>query len=317
MACPSCGYMVDEATTTCPVCGRLLTTGTPTSTSSLADEPTLAASAAGMQLTEPQVPQAQPRQRYHGRTVIGLALAALLVLAGSAAAYVWASGGNSFGPQKAASAVATATATALPTDTPLPTNTPTPTATPRPTATPTPKPYLVTVFQDPLTSNRNGWYDGGGCFFQSDGYHVKNGYECFAPIASQSNVNVSVQVKQISGQDVDYGIGFRANGQVSEYYMFIAESGDWSVIKFGPGGQASVLIPKTSTGAIHQGLNRLNTLQVNMSGSTFIFFINGVRVGSATNGAYTSGKIGLQVDPNSIGSGLEVVYTNFKVTKWV
>ena len=98
-----------------------------------------------------------------------------------------------------------------------------------------------------------------------------NGYECFAPIGSQSNVNISVQVKQISGGAVDYGVGFRSNGQQSEYYMYIAENGVWSVLRWSNGGQVSVLVPKTSSGAIRQGLDRLNTLEIDMSGSTFTF----------------------------------------------
>lgn len=311
MMCPSCGYTVDSGTTICPRCGRSLTTWMLPAEGSVADAPTMATvhRQEPMETVAPQ-PQPQPRSRHKTRLWLGLALVAMLVIVGTGGAFVLAQGRTPAGQRNAASAGATATT--LPTATPLPAAT----ATPRPTATPTPQPQLVTVFQDPLTSNRNGWYDGSNCTFQSDGYHIRNGYECFAPIGSQSSVNISVQVKQIHGTDVDYGIGFRSNGPQTEYYMYIADNGVWSVIKT-INGRLSTLVSKTASGAIHQGLDQVNTLEVDCSGSTFAFFINGVRVGSATDSSLPSGKIGLQVDPNSIGTGLEVVYTNFKVTKWV
>lgn len=317
MVCPSCGYAVDGVTAICPQCGRLLTTETPQMASGVPAEPTMEVAVSGEQAIGPKVPQS-PRQPRWGRVWLGVALVALLVIVGAGGALVWAQqSGKPAGQRNAASAVATATATPLPTDTPLPTATPIPTATPRPTATPAPQPQLVTVFQDPLTSNRNGWYDDGSdCFIQPDGYHIRNGYECFAPIGGQSSVNISVQVKQISGTAVDYGIGFRSNGQQSEYYMYITANGMWSAIRLS-NGQLTTLVSKTASGAIHQGLNQVNTLEVDTSGSAFTFFINGARVGSATDSSYASGKIGLQVDPNSPGTGLEVVYTNIKVTKWV
>lgn len=325
ITCPRCGNVVNPATTTiCPWCGQSLPTEAPQTVGTAADAPLATADvASGAYAPSPTAPAlpAASRQGHKSRIWIGLALAVLLVAAGASGAYVLAQGGRPSGRPNTAITGASATETSVPTDTPLPTATPRPTSTPRPTATPTPRPHLVTVFQDSLTSNRNSWYnDGANCFFQSDGYHIRNGYECYAPIASQSSVNISVQVKQIAGATVDYGVGFRSNGaqnaSFSEYCMYITETGQWSVLKVS-NMQLSTLIPKTTTSAIHQGLNRVNTLEIDASGSRFTFFINGVRVGSATDGSFSSGKIGLEVDPNSTGTGLEVVYTNFKVTKWV
>src|SRR5260370_12254811 len=99
---------------------------------------------------------------------------------------------------------------------------------PKPTATATRVPQLVTIFKDPLTAGSHdaGWYtDGGSVYFQSDGYHVGNGYECYAPIGSQTDFNFSVQVKQTSGGSTQgFGIIFRAIANTPKEYVFAITS---------------------------------------------------------------------------------------------
>ncbi len=227
-------------------------------------------------------------------------------------AYVAGNGGLFGGAPLLAQATATATATPLPTATA--TATALPTATPKPTATATPVPRLVTIFQDPLTSSSHnaGWYtDGGNVYFQTAGYYINNGYECYAPIGSQTDFNVSVQVKQSNSTSADgSGITFREIANTLKEYVFeITPGGSFTVYN----RVGSYLVLPTHSSAIHQGSNVMNTIEVDARGSHFDFFINGVHVASANDSMRLSGQIGLMTE--KIGD--EAVFTNITVAAWV
>lgn len=187
---------------------------------------------------------------------------------------------------------------------PAPPSTPTlaPTATPAPTA----------LFQDPLTSNANGWASDQYCSFHSDGYHIKGGAACFAPVNMPADANVSVQAKQISGaQTRGYGLlvrGSVANNALFGYDFLIVGQGAWAFLKES-GSSTHALMAFTTSSAIKQGLNATNTLEVRMAGSHFDLFINGQQVGQADDSSYVSGFTGLWGN-----AGIEVVYSNFEVT---
>lgn len=264
------------------------------------------------------VPVAQSQPKKPSPIVLWslVALAVLLVLTGGGITYVAGHGGFFGGAPLIAQATATLPATPLPTATATATATatPRPTATSKPTATATPVPQLVTIFRDQLTagSHDSGWYtDGSSVYFQSDGYHIGNGYECYVPIGSQTDFNVSVQVKQVSGTNTQgAGITFHAIANTLKEYVFaIVSKGDfWAINRTG-----GYLIMPTHSSAIHQGLNVTNTIEVDVRGSHFDFFINGVHVGSADDSTRLSGQIGLMTEQ----TGEAAVFSNITITKWV
>ena len=257
---------------------------------------------------EPALSRTPPRApRKRTRLLIGLALAVIIIAEGAGGAYLIR---KNAGPSGSVAQIATATS--QPTATPPPTAIPTATRPPASTATPAPR--LVTLFFDPLTSNKNGWpTDASDCFFRSDGYHVANGAECLAPFKAPSNLNITVTTKFVQGSSIiSYRIGFRVlSPNRQQYYLFITDSGGWLV--FGPSGY--VTSPHTSS-VIHRGIGAVNTLEVACSGSHFTFYINGVNMGSATSGAVASGGVGLGIEPNQNAIGTEVAFTNFTITQW-
>lgn len=176
-----------------------------------------------------------------------------------------------------------------------------------PAATATPSNVL---FQDSFMDPSTGWANDSHCSYGSGGYHVKDGYICFAPAGGFTDATISATVKQISGSasgQNPYGIAFRISSQTN-YEFDIDSSGEWAVAKCGS-SNCSPLVDFTSSSAIHTGLNATNTLTVAMKGSKFTFSVNGTQVGSATDSAYTSGKIGV-----SSSDGIEVVYSSFAIT---
>ena len=173
------------------------------------------------------------------------------------------------------------------------------------TATPTHR----VVFQDPLTADTNGWSTDDHCFFAADGYHIKNGWECFAPAGRFTAFDVSVEAKQISGIDnYPYSVLFRIDDSTHSYEFSIVSGGAWALFKRA-GDTVTRLIDYRSDLAIHRGHNVKNTLRVVGKGSHFDLFINGVQVGSMDDVSYAEGKCGIAAGPN-----LEAVFTNMKIS---
>lgn len=329
--CSNCGHVISGSSLqSCPQCGYALipespVTDTPPVQPSLTPAPlpspeTLFSPPQSTPNTIPSWPisAAQPQSKKRSPVVLWLlvAFAVLLVLTGGGITYVAGHGRMFGGAPLIAQATATPTATLLPTATATATATvtPHPTATPKPTATATPVPRLVTIFRDQLTANSHnaGWYtDGGSVYFQSDGYRIGNGYECYVPIASQTDFNVSVQVKEIGGTNTQgFGITFRAVANTPKEYVFAITS-NGSFYAFNRVG--NYLIMPTHSSAIHQGLNVTNTIEVHARGSHFDFVVNGVQVGSADDSMRLSGQIGLMTEQ----TGEAAVFSNIAVTKWV
>lgn len=316
MICRNCGYQVHDVTLElCPRCGLRLGFALPQSMATTSDTQQTAplwresARTAMPPAAEPPAPKKRSK-----RVLWGVIALVLVAVAGLGAGGIFYAHGRTGAPDGNAKLAATATATDMPTATPLPTATPKPTATPRPKPTATPAPQLVTILNDPLTasSHSSGWYtDGANAFFQSDGYHIRNGYECYAPVSKQADFNVSVQMKITASSSASYGIVFRAadTSGLKEYQFYISSTGLFVVFDKSLG----YLIQPTPSSAIHQGAGVLNTIEVDARGSHFTFLINGTQVGSMNNSALPNGLVALGTEQ----SGIEVVFSNLKITKWV
>ncbi|MGO8946221.1 MAG: hypothetical protein ACLQUY_00875 [Ktedonobacterales bacterium] len=177
--------------------------------------------------------------------------------------------------------------------------------------TPTPTPFPGTVlYHSSLEGTAGGWVNDSHCSYKADGYHISGAYLCYAPVTQQSDVDITVTVKQLSGPySLLYGIVFRASGNGNYYLFGIDGNGKWTFAKLSNSRSSYLIQPKTST-AIKGTLNQSNTLQVKAAGSHFEFFVNGVQIGQAEDSAYSSGLIGLTSE-----GGVEVVYANISVVK--
>jgi hypothetical protein len=177
------------------------------------------------------------------------------------------------------------------------------------TATVTPTLSERVFFQDPLTANTNGWADDGtNCSFHNDGYHVANGFICFAPAGSFGSVSVSVTTRQIAGPITEfYGLVLRHTSRGNYYLFSIDSNGKWRFSKVVNNTFADIL-PYVPNSAIHHGANAVNTLKVRAIGTHFTFFVNGIQVGEADDSTFSDGRCGV----DGAGSS-EIVFTDFEI----
>lgn len=164
-----------------------------------------------------------------------------------------------------------------------------------------------TILADPLTTNENGWADDGNrCYFDTDGYHIRNNTICYAPIGPQVDGTESVTAKEISGPlDHGYGLVFRRVSKGNYYEFVITSSGDFGVFKF-QNDILTELAPYTPSTAIDVGLNSVNTLSVTMNGPVFDCYVNGVKVTEVRDSAFPEGDWGLGAH-----STVNVVFTDY------
>lgn len=233
------------------------------------------------------MPPAPPAPKQNKNVLIIGAIVAVLVVAGIGA--VFALGGHK------------GTSTLTPTATIAKTH-------PIPTATSTSASGGV-IYQNALTSSADGWTTDSHCSFSSDGYHIQGGYICYAPINQQSDMDVSVQVSQLSGDaSSGFGVVFRRASQGNYYSFRIDSGGEWAAFVCQNGNCNS--LGGSSNSSIQTGLNATNTLRVIAVGSHFDFYVNGTKVGSADDSTFSAGEVGL-----SGADGDEVVFSNITIAQ--
>jgi hypothetical protein len=177
---------------------------------------------------------------------------------------------------------------------------------------PVPQEYTNISFDDPLTANINGWFEGNGCSFLSDGYHVTGDVSCFAPTRTPDDADVVVQARQVDGSlQQGYGLvtraSFDSSGHFTGYSFIIDGLGHWAVFK-DDSGASGKLIDFTPSTAIHAGLNASNLLEVRMRGPDFYFFANGTLLSHVSNWAFSAGKSGVTGSSNS-----DVIFSDFQI----
>jgi hypothetical protein len=225
-------------------------------------------------------PAPPPRRKGRVGLIIGAVSAAVVVVCGLGFGLLYAAGTH-----LGTAARATATAEAIPTATQVK-------ATAPQTGT--------VIFRDDFSSASSGWNNDANCFYSSGSYHIKNGYVCYAPAGSQSDVAISVRVAQISGTTTHlFGIAFRIAPQTQDHYEFdISGEGEWGFFKCIK-DMCNPVVDVTSDPSIHRGLNTPNALQVYAKGSHFDLYINGTKVGQADDTTFMSGEVGLWGDTDS------------------
>lgn len=174
--------------------------------------------------------------------------------------------------------------------------------------TPTVTPAVNVLFQDNFTSNTSGWSNDSHCFYASDGYHVRDGYICYAPAGEMSDIVVSANIKQVAGEtNWFYGVVVRRASKGNFYALYIDSNGEWKFSK-DVNDQRTDLIPYVHTSAVNTGLNASNNLSIRAQGSHFVFLINGAQVGHFDDSTFDRGWSG--VEGNSEGQ-VEIVVTQF------
>lgn len=176
------------------------------------------------------------------------------------------------------------------------------------------------VINDPLHDNSQGYeWDiqdtaQGNCNFVQGRYiltasaGVNNGIGCGTESAKGNFSNFVYQIEMtiLTGVDDDQsGSGpiFRANASNGQQYQVLFDvNGDWQV-----GTDA-----KTLTGDMcanpcpyfHTGVNQQNYITIRAAGNFIQIQINGYDLGSYTDSTYSSGAIGVQMNPGTSNSSV-------------
>ncbi|HEY1389821.1 MAG TPA: hypothetical protein VGF38_14875 [Ktedonobacterales bacterium] len=184
------------------------------------------------------------------------------------------------------------------------------TSTGTPGASATATPAETVVYQNTFKSTAEDWAQDDNCQSKSDGYHIADGFICYAPIGNQSDVNVTVNVQQVSGPTTTgYGIAFRRVSAGNFYEFLIDSNGKWFFDKC-VDSNCTTIVDFTANAAIKGGLNTSNTLKVAAKGSHFEFFVNGTQVGSKDDPTFTSGIVGIES-----GDHVDCAFTDLVITR--
>ncbi|HKW20224.1 MAG TPA: hypothetical protein VJO13_02525 [Ktedonobacterales bacterium] len=183
-------------------------------------------------------------------------------------------------------------------------------ATTRPAASPTLSGSKV--YSNTFSSSADDWaQDPQHCFLADDGYHAAHGYFCTVPVADQDNVDISVNVRQVSGPtNWSYGLFFRQQDIDNHYAFMITSNGDWVFVRC-VNADCTTPVYFTANRAIKPGLDTTNTIEVRAKGPHFVFFVNGTQVGSYDDTTITFGTVGFI----ATGADVDCAFTDLVITR--
>ena len=180
----------------------------------------------------------------------------------------------------------------------------------RPAASPTLS--ASKVYSNTFTSSADDWtVIPQHCFLANDGFHAAGGYYCTVPVAEQDNVDVTVNVRQVSGPtNWSYGLFFRQQDKDNDYAFMINSSGEWVFVRC-VNADCTTPVYFTANDAIKPGLDTTNTIEVRATGPHFVFFVNGTQVGSYDDTALTFGRVSLFAS----GTAIDCAFTDLVITR--
>jgi eukaryotic-like serine/threonine-protein kinase len=269
------------------------------------------------------IPTQQMRSRgpRGGRTILLIALAVLVILAGVGLFFVIRN-------NQVAAYNANATATArvsIQTATARANLTATAVAQANATATFVANPYppnsgTLALF-DPLKDNSKGhrWdettYSGGGrCQFTGGTYHAAEGTKntfnpCFANNTTFGNFAYQAEVTILKGDCG--GLVFRADSTNFKWYIFeVCQDGRYDIFLFS-GNAGKYLVNQTTNASIKTGLKQTNVIAVVAKGGTIQVYVNNTSVDTVVDNSFSQGKFGVLAD--EYNNATEVAFANMKV----
>jgi len=183
-----------------------------------------------------------------------------------------------------------------------------------PTVSPTntARPASTIIYQSTLLTPAAEWEPDQNCFFASDGFHIRPNLACQSPVRELSDVDVSVQMRQISGGPTDQnGIEVRRSGDPASLYEFdIDATGGWLFKKCIRSFDNCDTLDSGSDPAIHLGIGAVNTLEIRAIGSRFSLLTNGALIGQVSDASLSSGDVWLDT-----GGHAECVFTYFTASR--
>jgi len=179
------------------------------------------------------------------------------------------------------------------------------------------------LFQDDFSNNNSGWDRaniGKDIANYTDGayriYINEPNVNVWAnPGLNFTDTRVEVEATKVGGpDDNDYGITCRVKDTHHFYFLIISSDGYYGIGKMKGELQAFIgmeaMLPSE---AILQG-NRINHLRADCVGNSLTLYVNGTKVGHATDPEYTSGDIGL-IAGTFNNPGTDIRFDNLYVYK--
>jgi hypothetical protein len=210
------------------------------------------------------------------------------------------------------------------------------------TATPAISPAMATataessiLFSDPLDQNIHNWPVDNEHFFKNGAYHLSNqSMNALAAVIPQLHfaelppaVAYQITLREITGGDASpvntFGLILRytqTSGAEKFYAFEILNENGASKYRFYAYDNSKKssnpwrIIWQAKTGReFHRGHgpNASNTVNVVADRTSFTFYVNGQRVGSASDASFRSGSVGMLVNLK----GTEVAFSNLLITR--
>lgn len=154
------------------------------------------------------------------------------------------------------------------------------------------------LYRNDLTAASPAWANGAQCAFTGSGLTVApsggQAYICLAPLSPQSDIAITVSVRQQSGSATHaYGIVLR-HAAAHNYYFFGINSHGRFTFTVVVNNVSKTIIAFTASPAIHSGAGVENQLQVIAKGQVMTLLVNGLPVGQVTLATFPNGGIGLR-----------------------
>jgi hypothetical protein len=170
------------------------------------------------------------------------------------------------------------------------------------------------AFQDRYNWDIYSTTDEGSCTFTGGALHAsafaKGFYvPCFAHATNFSNFAYQVQMTIHEGDEG--GIVFRADDANSRYYFLRVGGDGFYSLYISKDDKHNLAIAYATSTAIHTAPNQPNLLTVIAQGDSFSLYINKQYVGSAHDGSYSSGEIGVYAADNN--NRTDVSFSNAQV----
>ncbi|HET8910320.1 MAG TPA: hypothetical protein VFN23_02580, partial [Ktedonobacteraceae bacterium] len=177
------------------------------------------------------------------------------------------------------------------------------------------------TIDESLAQNSNSnWAEGtatdGSCQFTGGAYHINihttNVFlPCFATNTGFTNFAMQVNMTIVSGNEG--GLIFRADPNANHFYIFrITSDGTFDLAKFVDNtGKNTVVLSDGVDPSIHTGTGKTNTISIVARNNKIYLYVNKHFLGSASDGAYTSGQLGLFAGDSKVAT--EASFQNLKV----
>jgi hypothetical protein len=165
-----------------------------------------------------------------------------------------------------------------------------------------PSPQAEALFRDDFGDSGSGWevgdYDNGSVGYKAGAYFVTSTGDgsTMWGVANQSfsDIVIEIDATQVSApanDNNDYGVVCREQEDGSGYYFLISGDGLYAITR-AQNDEFEWLVDFTESDVIRQG-NAANHIQVTCDGSTLELSVNGQRLATTEDSAFTRGDIAL------------------------